>query len=120
MMIFKIYTRTDWLAAMGGLSHAGSADDIRDGFIHLSTGDQLPGTLERHYKGRDGLVLVAVAADALGPALRWEPSRGGGLFPHLYGPLPVAAAGQTWGLELGADGRHVLPELTGLQDGPAC
>jgi len=65
----------------------GSADDLRDGFVHLSGLDQLAGTLDRHFAGAADLFLAEVDADAAGPALRWEPSRGGELFPHLYGPL---------------------------------
>jgi len=86
--IFKIVEASQWPA--DGI-YEGSADDARDGFIHLSTADQVPGTLARHFAGRTGLLLVEVDAGALGAALKWEPSRGGALFPHLYGPLPRSA-----------------------------
>ena len=82
-----------------------------DGYIHFSTGEQVAETAARHFAGAADLVLVAVAAAALGPALKWEPSRGGALFPHLYGALPLDAVLWVKPLPLGADGRHVFPEL---------
>ena len=69
----------------------GSPDDLRDGFIHLSAEHQLRGTLEKHFSGESDLVLIAIEAETLGPSLKWEVSRGGDLFPHLYGPLPLHA-----------------------------
>jgi uncharacterized protein (DUF952 family) len=69
----------------------GSPDDRRDGFIHFSTAAQVRGTLEKYFAGESGLVLIAVAAGKLGAALKWEPSRGGALFPHLYGDLSLTA-----------------------------
>ena len=72
---------------------------------------QVPGTAGRHFTGMSGLVLVAVDAEALGPALKWEPSRGGALFPHLYGPLRLTAVRWVKPLRLDADGRHVFPKL---------
>ncbi len=89
--VFKICGREEWQAAEAAGRYGGNADDARDGFIHLSAKDQVAGTLARHYAGKTDLVLVSVDPDALGAALRWEPSRGGALFPHLYGPLPVSA-----------------------------
>jgi uncharacterized protein (DUF952 family) len=90
--IFKVCGTAEWTAAQEQGFYAGSADDRRDGFIHFSTLTQLAGTLAKHFPGRDDLVLVAVQAEALGDALKWEPSRGGALFPHLYAALPAAAA----------------------------
>ncbi len=89
--VFKICPRSAWAAAEAAGAYTGNPDDLRDGFIHLSARDQIAGTLAKHYAGKRDLVLVAVDPDALGDALRWEPSRGGALFPHLYGPLPVSA-----------------------------
>ncbi len=89
--VYKICGRGEWELAESAGSYEGNADDARDGFIHLSGVDQVAGTLSRHFAGRDNLVLVAVDAEALGDALRWEPSRGGALFPHLYGSLPLSA-----------------------------
>jgi uncharacterized protein (DUF952 family) len=92
MTIYKVCTANEWAEAVAAGAFRGSDADRRDGFIHLSTGPQLAETLRRHFAGRRDLVRVAFDADALGPGLRWEPSRGGDLFPHLYGELPVALA----------------------------
>lgn len=108
--VYKICFRAAWEAAVRNGVFPGSADDIRDGYIHLSTADQLTKTAARHFSGLEDLMLIAVDADRLGTALKWEASRGGVLFPHLYAPLPVEAALSVVALKLGADGRHVLPE----------
>jgi uncharacterized protein (DUF952 family) len=110
-LLFKICDRTIWRAAerAGGLTLAGA--DLRDGYIHLSAGDQVAQTAARHFAGRDDLVIVAVEAEALGTALMWEPARGGALFPHLYGSLPLSAVRWVKPLPLGVDGRHHLPAL---------
>ncbi|MEM9221740.1 MAG: DUF952 domain-containing protein [Pseudomonadota bacterium] len=71
-------------------SFLGSADDLRDGYIHLSTPEQVAGTLRRHFSGRCGLLAALCPTDDLGSALKWEPSRDGALFPHLYGPLTLS------------------------------
>ena len=89
--------------------YRGSQVDRSDGFIHFSTAAQAAETAARHFAGRADLVLVAVDAAALGDALRHEPSRGGALFPHLYGELPLDAVAWAEPLPLRADGRHVLP-----------
>jgi uncharacterized protein (DUF952 family) len=89
--IYKVLRNAEWVEAQASGVFAGSPDDIRDGFIHFSTAEQLKGTLERHFAGEENLVVLEVEAQALGEALRWEPSRGGALFPHLYGGLPIAA-----------------------------
>lgn len=87
---------------------AGSPIDVRDGFIHLSTAGQLRETAAKHFAGGEDLLLVAVSANQL--ALKWEPSRGGALFPHLYAPLMLTAV--LWVRELPLlDGAHVIPEL---------
>jgi uncharacterized protein (DUF952 family) len=109
--IYKIATETLWWAASEtGIFH-GSEVDIADGFIHFSTRTQVRDTAEKHFAGQTGLVLVAVDANRLHDALRWEPSRGGDLFPHLYAPLPVHVAIWIKPLPLGSDGRHMWPEL---------
>ncbi|MEV4766871.1 DUF952 domain-containing protein [Micromonospora chokoriensis] len=90
-MIYKLLSGTEWDDALAAGAFAGSALDRQDGFIHLSGGDQVVETARRHFAGVTGLTLLSVAEDRLGDALRWEPSRGGQLFPHVYGPLPVAA-----------------------------
>ena len=87
-ILYKILTRQDWEAFRQARVFHGSAHDIRDGFIHFSAAHQLAGTAEKHYAGQTDLVLLQVDSDRLAPEqLRWEPSRGGDLFPHLYGPL---------------------------------
>jgi uncharacterized protein (DUF952 family) len=108
-LIYKICDAAEWADAVAAGIYAGSAHDERDGFIHLSTAAQLPGTLVKHYAGRDGLLLVAFDAAALGPALKWEPARDGDLFPHLYASLPTSAALWTRPLPLDANGTHVIP-----------
>jgi uncharacterized protein (DUF952 family) len=87
--VYKIVRAGEWPPA--GPAYEGSQDDRRDGFIHLSTAAQVEGTLARHFAGERGLSLVAIESAALGDALKWERSRGGALFPHLYGPLPLSA-----------------------------
>ncbi len=108
--VYKILTQADWEEACSTGSYAGSRDDIRDGFIHLSAAHQVAGTAARHFRGIADLLVVALDAEKLGSALRWEPSRGGDLFPHCYGPLPVSAAMWSRPLPLGADGVPVIPK----------
>jgi len=108
-IIYKVAPAQDWQAARDAGVYQGSADDLRDGYIHFSTAAQVPTTLAKHYAGREGLVLIAVETRALGENLLWEPSRGGDLFPHLYAPLPVDAALWYTPLMLQADGTHELP-----------
>jgi uncharacterized protein (DUF952 family) len=106
-LIFKIIHAFEWVDVRD--AYAGSAKDRADGFLHFSTAEQLPGTLARYYAGAHDLLLVAVDAAALGAALKFEPSRDGALFPHLYAPLPLSAV--RWVREIGVDarGEHVLP-----------
>jgi uncharacterized protein (DUF952 family) len=108
--VYKVLSEAAFEAAWTAGRFDGSTDDARDGFIHLSAGHQLAATLATHFAGQDGLVLVALDAERLGPSLKWEASRGGALFPHLYAPLELAAVLWSEPLALGADGRHVLPE----------
>jgi uncharacterized protein (DUF952 family) len=90
-LAYKIIDAAEWTAAQSAGAYAGSAVDLADGYIHMSTADQLAETAAKHYAGRTGLVLLSVDLDRLGAGLKWEPSRGGALFPHLYGALPVEA-----------------------------
>jgi uncharacterized protein (DUF952 family) len=108
--IYKICRTEEWRDAERDRVFRGAPVDVQDGFIHFSTAEQMHETAARHFAGAQGLVLVAVDAHALGAALKWEPSRGGALFPHLYGELPLTAVRWTAPLPLGADGRHVFPE----------
>jgi uncharacterized protein (DUF952 family) len=89
--------------------YEGSADDARDGYIHLSAAAQVPGTLVKYFSARRDLVIVAVDEAVLGQSLRWEASRGGTLFPHVYGVLPTTAVVWWKPLLLGPQGVHVLP-----------
>jgi uncharacterized protein (DUF952 family) len=109
--IYKICPRALWREAERQGRFDGSPADRADGYIHFSTADQLAETADRHFRGQRGLVLVAVDAAALGPALRWEEAREGALFPHLYGPLPLSAVLWVRPLPLGPDGRADLSEL---------
>ena len=102
--VYKILPRTEWIAAQDAGAFAGSAIDLQDGFIHLSTASQAGETARLHFAGREGLVLLKLAAADLGEALRWEPSRGGQLFPHLYGPLDPARVLAARPLDLNAEG----------------
>lgn len=108
-MILKICTAGEWAEAESRGRYDGSAVDADDGFIHFSTPEQAPQTAARHFAGQADLVLVAVDPERLGPALAWEPSRGGALFPHLYGPLSLSAVLWVRPLPLGTDGRHRFP-----------
>jgi uncharacterized protein (DUF952 family) len=109
--IYKICDAALWREAERAGVFAGAPVDHADGFIHFSTAAQAAETAARHFAGKGDLLLVAVNAAALGPALRYEPSRGGQLFPHLYGSLSLSAVRWVKPLPLGADGRHVFPEL---------
>lgn len=109
--IYKICERRLWQRAEAERTFGGSADDTRDGFIHFSTADQLAETAAKHFANQTGLMLIAVDAERLGPQLKWEPSRGGALFPHLYGPLPLHAVRWTRPLPDEIGGRRRLPDL---------
>jgi uncharacterized protein (DUF952 family) len=111
-MIYKICPAPLWREAERAGAFRGSAVDLRDGFIHFSTAGQVAETAAKHFAGERDLVLVAVDAAALGEHLRWEPSRGGALFPHLYGALAVKAVARVDPLPLGSDGCHVFPEFS--------
>ena len=110
-LIYKICPRTLWREAERDGVYAGSDADARDGFIHFSTAAQLPGTAAKHFAGQTDLMLVAVDGEKLGTALRWEPSRGGELFPHLYGKLLPYAVRWTKALPDEIGGQRMLPEL---------
>jgi uncharacterized protein (DUF952 family) len=110
-LIFKIVSVEQWRAAEAVGVFVGAEVDRADGYIHFSTAAQAPETAAKWFVGRGDLVLAAIDANALGPALRWEPSRGGALFPHLYGPLPLDAVVWSRPLPLGDDGRHLFGSL---------
>jgi uncharacterized protein (DUF952 family) len=110
--IYKICANVLWDEAERAGVFRGAPVDARDGFIHFSSAAQVRETAATYFAGAKDLMLIAVDADALGDALKWEPSRGGDLFPHLYGELPLAAVLWARPLPLGIDQRHVFPELT--------
>lgn len=109
-MIFKIVGRETWSRACAEGAFLGSLDDVRDGYIHLSTAAQVRATARKYFRGVPDLVLVAFDEAALAEALRWEPARGGDLFPHVYGPLPTGLALWQRPLEQAADGEPIIPE----------
>jgi len=107
--IYRLLDEDAWRSAQTAGEFAGTEHDVRDGFIHFSTAAQVAETAARYYAGRPNLLLLGVNAAALGAALRWEPSRGGALFPHLYSALSLEAVTRVESLELAPDGRHVFP-----------
>ncbi len=110
-VIYKIVPKDLWDKASGLGSFGGAPVDLAAGYIHFSTAGQVRETAARHFAGQHDLLLVAIDAPALGEALRWEPSRGGALFPHLYAELPLSAVLWVKPLPFGADGTHAFPEL---------
>ncbi len=109
MLIFKIITSTQWSDLQRAGETEGAPVDIADGFVHFSTGAQVAETVAKHFAGQDGLMLLALEADALGAPLKWEPSRGGELFPHLYAPLRVSDVVWVEPLRF-VEGAHIFPE----------
>lgn len=109
--IYKVCSASAWREAERQGVFRGSTDDRRDGFIHFSTASQVAGTIAKHFAGQTGLFLIAIDADALGDGLKWEPSRGGELFPHLYGELDIGAVIKILDLRARSDGSHDIPEL---------
>jgi uncharacterized protein (DUF952 family) len=110
--IYKILPEALWAQAQDAGVFRGSEVDLSDGFIHFSTAEQAAETAAKHFAGQNNLVLLHIDADAMGPMLKWEPSRGGALFPHLYAPLKADSVMRADPLPVGADGRHVFPLLT--------
>lgn len=108
--LYKIASAAEWAAAEAAGLYTGAPVDVADGFIHFSDRDTVAETAAKHFAGQTDLVLVAVDPAPLGAALRFEPSRGGRLFPHLYAPLDLAAVLWVRPLPLGDDGRHVFPK----------
>ena len=113
-LIYKILRQAEWQAACAGGKLTGAPVDIADGFIHFSTAKQVRETAARHFSGETNLVLLAIDPDRLGAALRWEPSRGGDLFPHLYAVLPLNVIKAVFELPLGDDGVHKFSGETGV------
>ena len=111
MVVYKIVATEEWAQAEAAGAFVGAAIDRASGFIHFSTAEQAPETAAKWFAGRGNLTLAAVDAEALGDRLRWEPSRGGALFPHLYAALPMSAVLWSRPLALGQDGAHVFGSL---------
>jgi uncharacterized protein (DUF952 family) len=111
MVVYKIVATEEWAQAQSAGVFTGVAIDRADGFIHFSTAEQAPETASKWFSGRGDLTLAAIDAEALGKDLRWEPSRGGALFPHLYASLPMSAVLWARPLPLGSDGGHVFGSL---------
>jgi uncharacterized protein (DUF952 family) len=109
-MIFKIVGRSAWEEACRDGLYRGSSDDVRDGFIHFSAPAQVKGTAAKHFRGQADLLLVAFDEKVFGDALKWEPSRGGDLFPHLYGTVSTKLALWEKPLPLGDEGVPEVPE----------
>jgi len=109
--IYKICEAVLWRKAEREGAFGGAPIDACEGYIHFSTAQQVAETAAKHFAGAEDLLLIAVDADALGSTLKWEVSRGGALFPHLYGALPLNAVLWAKPLRLGADGRHIFPEF---------
>jgi uncharacterized protein (DUF952 family) len=109
--IYKICTASEWREAEKAGAYRGSRVDLKDGFIHFSAAEQVFETASKWFAGQRDLVLVAVDSDMLGDKLKWEPSRGGALFPHLYGELPLKAVQRVDALPLDEAGRHVFPRF---------
>lgn len=107
LFAYKILTRAQWQTLRAEGSFAGAPVDIADGYIHLSTRAQAAETAAKHFAGQDDLVMAMV--DLAGLAVKWEASRGGQLFPHLYAPLELSAVAKHMTLRLGDDGRHLFP-----------
>ena len=108
--IYKILADAAYDAAKSEGRFMGTSDDLRDGFVHFSAAHQVAGTLAKHYAGQEDLLLLAVDPDKLGSDLKWEESRDGELFPHLYAPLPLEAILSAEPLQLDDDSVHILPE----------
>lgn len=109
MLIFKVFRRPEWTDFRDAGQTLGAPIDLQDGYIHFSTAAQVAETVAKHFAGERDLVLLAVEADRLGAELKWEPSRGGALFPHLYRALLAADVLWDKSLPLGATG-HIFPE----------
>jgi len=109
--VYKICPAALWHAAERAGRFRGSDVDKRDGFIHFSTAAQVAEMAAKHFAGATDLLLLRIDSDRLGAALKWEPARGGAVFPHLYGDLDLRAVKRVDSLPLGGDGRHVLPAL---------
>ena len=106
--LYKIMSKQEWEKAQAQGIYEGSEVDRKDGFIHLSAAHQVRATAQKHFSGKTDLVLISVAQENLGPSLKWKASRGGDLFPHIYGPLQLNAMSEAVPLPL-VNGAHQFP-----------
>ena len=112
MLVYKIFRQSEWLALKANGSSDGAPIDLTDGYVHLSTAEQSAETAAKHFAGQEDLMLLALEADRLGAELKWEPSRGGALFPHLYRALQLDEV--LWAKPLPfVAGKHVFPDEAG-------
>jgi len=109
-VIFKVLSADQWKIAQDQGEFHGAAIDLSDGYIHFSTPEQVQETVAKHFAGQADLLLVGVDPSKLGDELKWEPSRGGALFPHLYSTLKLDCVVSVDELRLGEDGSHIFPE----------
>ena len=109
-IIFHICTEDEWRKFQLVGNYIGSSQDLIDNFIHFSTMEQIEKSAAKHRAGQDNLIILTVDAMVLGKKLKWEPSRGGELFPHLYGTLPIEAVIKVDQLKLGANKKHIFPD----------
>ena len=109
-VIFKVLTADQWAIAEDQGEFHGAAIDLSDGYIHFSSPEQVRETVEKHFAGQADLLLIGVDPSKLGDDLKWEPSRGGALFPHLYSPLKLDCVVSVDELKLGKDGQHIFPD----------
>ena len=109
--IFKVIDKDEWQKAKQSGTYGGSEKDLKDGYIHFSTANQVIESAAKHCAGQTGLVLLTVDGDLLEPSLKWEVARDDELFPHLYGDLPINAVLKAEELPLGSDGLHIFPEF---------
>lgn len=107
-LIYKIVDTPTWQAAEASGEFSGASIDLQDGYIHFSTGDQVQETVDKHFAGQADLLLVTVDAESLGQALRWEPSRGGDLFPHLYSNLSLQHVTSVRPIRQDKNGNHLM------------
>ncbi len=105
-LIYKIAPASLWEEARAKGQFDGAPVDLTDGFIHFSTGEQVRETADKHFRNQSDLLLIAIDAEHLGPQLKWEPSRGGALFPHLYSPLATRLAAWAKDIPMRSDGTH--------------
>ena len=110
-IIYKICPEPLWREAEKAGIFVGAPIDVLDGYLHFSTAQQVRETASKHFAGQNNLLLIAIDADSLGSALRYEPSCGGDLFPHLYALLPLSAVLWVKSLPLGTEGQHIFPDL---------